>query len=47
VEVHELEVDQFDALVLDLTEDVLGGLGHDVVVEGGRVCPPGIGQRGP
>jgi hypothetical protein len=30
VQINELEVDQFDALVLDLTEDVLGGFGHDV-----------------
>jgi hypothetical protein len=29
MEINELEVDQLNAFVLDLTEDVLGCFGHD------------------
>ena len=37
VEINELQVDQFNAFVLDLTEDVLGGLGHDALKVAGWV----------
>jgi hypothetical protein len=29
MEIDELEIDQLDSLLLDLTEHVLGGLDHD------------------
>jgi hypothetical protein len=47
MKVDELEINQFDALVLDLTEDVLGGFGHDVNAWRLRGSPPGTGLAGP
>ncbi len=44
VEVYKFEVDQLDALVLDLTKDVLGCFGHDDERKMGR---PGGGWPGP
>jgi hypothetical protein len=29
MQIHELEIDQLDSLLLDLTEHVLSGLDHD------------------
>ena len=39
VKVNELQVDEFDALVLDLTQDVLGGFSHDDQRGGSRSEP--------
>ena len=39
VEVNKFQVDEFNALVLDLTQDVLDCFGHDDQVNGSRSKP--------
>ena len=44
VKVNELQVDEFDALVLNLTQDVLGGFSHDDQ-RGGSRSEPALADR--